>query len=155
MAFTPTHSAPWSTLTLLRSTQRGRKKEKRRWFVTSASACRNGSDLTDLRGGALVHACRDFPYDENLKISLGDSPICLQKYHSRSIHSFTLLWQSILQKGHAAAALWSKAVKAMSLGVYTLLVILSNGKWAALHFFLLVFHVCFVGICFGKTGRVV
>ncbi|KAL2308024.1 hypothetical protein Nmel_001019 [Mimus melanotis] len=42
---------------------------------------------------------RIFPLTKNLKISLGDSPVCLQKYHSKSSHSFTLLSQSILQRG--------------------------------------------------------
>lgn len=60
----------------------------------------SGSDLTYLVGGAPAPTCRDFPRDDNLEIThLGDSPVCLQKYHSRSSSSFTLCSQSVLQRG--------------------------------------------------------
>jgi len=62
-----------------------------------SGSCRNGSDLTySGRRHWLLHR-GIFPVTGNFKISrLGDSPVCLQKYHSRSSSSFTLLLQSTL-----------------------------------------------------------
>lgn len=150
MAFTPTHSAPWSNLTLFRSIQRGRKKGKREMSCYHCKCLQKwewphrfkGEEPWFIRVGI-------FPMRKTSRKVWGIPQSAFRNITLEAVTASLCSHSPSCREAHCCCSV-IEAVKAMSLGVHALLIILCNGKWTALQFSFLSFMSVLWGYVLGR-----